>query len=414
MASVRVNPATNKLFLDFRYQSKRYREYTQLGNTKRNVARLEKLGEKIEMEIQSGTFCYYEHFPESASGKRFAAEALQQQTSQLVTAALITGRPLIGQQASCLPATPIFMDFAEEWFQESKVGWRESHTKNVQNMIKKHYLPCFGEKEVGCVTRADVLKFRSDLTKVPGRNKNSEGLSANRINKIMNPLKQILDEAADRFEFTTPFARIKPLKVPRSDVQPFTLGEVLRVIDTVREDYKNYYIVRFFTGMRTGEIDGLQWKYVDFERRQILVRETVVAGEVEYTKTDSSQRAIQMSEQVYQALKRQYKATSLVSKFVFCNLKGLPLDHNNVTKRIWYPLLARLKLEKRRPYQSRHTAATLWLAAGEAPEWIAMQMGHSNTEMLFKVYSRFVPNLTRRDGSAFERLLEQKLEELEG
>lgn len=51
MASVRVNPATNKLFLDFRYQSKRYREYTQLGNTKRNVARLEKLGEKIEMEI---------------------------------------------------------------------------------------------------------------------------------------------------------------------------------------------------------------------------------------------------------------------------------------------------------------------------------------------------------------------------
>src|SRR5690606_40666962 len=90
MASVRVNPATNKLFLDFRYQSKRYREYTQLGNTKRNVARLEKLGEKIEMEIQSGTFCYYEHFPESASGKRFAAEALQQQTSQLVTAALMT------------------------------------------------------------------------------------------------------------------------------------------------------------------------------------------------------------------------------------------------------------------------------------------------------------------------------------
>lgn len=189
---------------------------------------------------------------------------------------------------------------------------------------------------------------------------------------------------------------------------------MLRIIDTVREDYKNYYIVRFFTGMRTGEIDGLQWKYVDFERRQILVRETVVAGEVEYTKTDSSQRAIQMSEQVYQALKRQYKATSLVSKFVFCNLKGLPLDHNNVTKRIWYPLLARLKLEKRRPYQSRHTAATLWLAAGEAPEWIAMQMGHSNTEMLFKVYSRFVPNLTRRDGSAFERLLEQKLAELEG
>ena len=51
------------------------------------------------------------------------------------------------------------------------------------------------------------------------------------------------------------------------------------------------------------------------------------------------------------------------------------------------------------------TAATLWLASGEAPEWIARQLGHANTEMLFKVYSRYVPNLTRRDGSAIDRLL---------
>jgi len=34
-------------------------------------------------------------------------------------------------------------------------------------------------------------------------------------------------------------------------------------------------------------------------------------------------------------------------------------------------------------------------------------MGHATTEMLFKVYSRYVPNLTRQDGSAFERLLQQ-------
>ena len=49
----------------------------------------------------------------------------------------------------------------------------------------------------------------------------------------------------------------------------------------------------------------------------------------------------------------------------------------------------------------------MWLASGESPEWIARQLGHSNTEMLFRVYSRYVPNLTRRDGSAFERLLLQ-------
>ena len=57
----------------------------------------------------------------------------------------------------------------------------------------------------------------------------------------------------------------------------------------------------------------------------------------------------------------------------------------------------------------RHTAATLWLASGEAPEWIARQLGHTSTEMLFRVYSRYVPNLTRQDGSAMERLLASQM-----
>jgi len=34
-------------------------------------------------------------------------------------------------------------------------------------------------------------------------------------------------------------------------------------------------------------------------------------------------------------------------------------------------------------------------------------MGHTTTEMLFRVYSRFVPNLTRQDGTAMERLLSE-------
>ncbi len=90
---------------------------------------------------------------------------------------------------------------------------------------------------------------------------------------------------------------------------------------------------------------------------------------------------------------------------LFCNRQGNVLDYKNVNNRVWKPLLRHLGLAVRRPYQTRHTAATLWLGAGENPEWIARQMGHTTTEMLFRVYSRYVPNLTRRDGSAFERLL---------
>ena len=54
-------------------------------------------------------------------------------------------------------------------------------------------------------------------------------------------------------------------------------------------------------------------------------------------------------------------------------------------------------------------AATLMLASGENPEWIAKVMGHASVEMLFKVYSRFVPNLTRRDGQAFAGLVHSRM-----
>lgn len=79
-----------------------------------------------------------------------------------------------------------------------------------------------------------------------------------------------------------------------------------------------------------------------------------------------------------------------------------------MTKRVWYPLLSYLGLTKRRPYQTRHTAATLLLASGENPEWVARLLGHSSTEMLFNVYSRYIPNATRQDGSAFDRLIQQQ------
>lgn len=62
-----------------------------------------------------------------------------------------------------------------------------------------------------------------------------------------------------------------------------------------------------------------------------------------------------------------------------------------------------LELDKRRPYQTRHTAATLMLAS-ENPNG-SPRFDHANTDMLFRVYSRFVPNLTRQDGRAFAGLI---------
>lgn len=398
MASIRKHTQTGALFFDFRHCGIRCREYTTLMDTPANRKKMDKVLQKIEEQIAFGTFNYREFFPGSKNAAKFDQEEMPAMTTQRAKAF----DNLDGQ------LTPLFKEFAETWYAEKSVEWRTSHKKTVRDDIDKRLIPRFGDMMVGNITKADILAFRADLAKAPARNKTNL-LSNPRINKILNPLRQILCEAADRFDFRTPFDNIKQLRVKRTDVEPFSLDEVKKIIDTVRADFKHYFTVRFFTGMRTGEVHGLKWKYVDFDRRLILVRETVVAGEETDTKTMYSQRDIQMSQLVFDALKEQEKSTRQISPFVFCNREGLPLDYKNINNRVWKPLLRHLGLKVRRPYQCRHTAATLWLGAGENPEWIARQLGHATTEMLFRVYSRYVPNLTRRDGSAFERLLAANL-----
>lgn len=406
MGKVRVRPETGRLQLDFSFSGLRCREQTTLADTNENRKKVEQLLKRIEAEITLGTFNYQSYFPGSKQAQRFETGSL----NLIRNSPSLTDRNSTNTQDGTVPT---FINFANEWYGENEIRWRRSQRKTVRGTLDKHLIPAFGDRAVDHITKADILKLRSSLAKVPGR-KNKEGLSTTRINHILTPLRMILNEAADRFHFSTAFVNIKSLKVGRTDIDPFTMEQVNQILSGVREDFRDYYIIRFFTGMRTGEIDGLKWKYVDFTRRQIMIRETIVMSQEDETKTDGSRRDIAMSGLVYDALQSQYERTGKLSKFVFCNKEGNPLDNTNITNRVWYPLLRHLGLAKRRPYQTRHTAATLWMGAGENPEWIARQLGHTTTEMLFRVYSRYVPNLTRQDGSAFERLLASSIHSPQG
>lgn len=377
MPSINVRKETGKLYLDFRFRNMRCREQTELNDTPANRKRLQVLLDKIQAEILLGQFDYAATFPDSRM-----LEKLKQ------TADILTSKHEV---------IPTFESFAKKWFEEKKVEWSKSYTTTVDNIVFGRLSAFFENVPVNEITKQQLLAFRTHICGF--KKKDDTLLSATYVNRHMKLVRAILEEAAERFGFKNPYGKIKPLKVPKSDINPFNLQEINQILENCRSDFKEYFLIRFFTGMRTSEIDGLQWKYVDFNKRQILVREAIVDGDLGYTKTDHSQRIIEMSEPVFQALNTMQDRTGHF-QYVFVNKAGKPLDHNAVTKRVWYPLLRHLGITKRNPYQMRHTAATLWLEAGESPEWIANQMGHANTEMLFRVYSRYVPNLTRKDGSA--------------
>lgn len=383
-----VNVRDGRLYLDFRYRSVRCREHTKLNDSPANRKALAALLARIELEIQRGTFDYGKHFPGSPKVEHF------RQIEQLVQQKTVGGKML-------------FEVFADLWLKEKRAEWRLSHIETIEGILRCHLVPYYRGNPIGVISKGDIMALRGLLCQADAET--GKQLSASRVNHIMTALRMILNEAAERFGYESPWRNIKALPMPRADIQPFTLKEVRLIIDNVRADFRSYYLVRFFTGMRTGEIDGLTWENVDFGSRQIHIRQALVRGQIEKTKTASSYRTLAMSQVVYDGLYEQWKRSDEKNRFVFTARNGQPLNHRNVTRRVWYPLLEYLGLGKRNPYQSRHTAATLWLAAGENPEWIARQLGHANTSMLFRVYSRYIPNLIRQDGSAFEQLLDQEL-----
>lgn len=381
-----------KLVVDFRYLGKRCREKTSLEDNPANRKKLAQVMKKMEAEIILGIFDYAAYFPKS--------ERAQEMTA------------LADRAEACISRNPTFRQFVDIWYEEKKIEWRPSYRQKTQIILNKYLLPEFGGKAVHAIKKPDLLTFRSSLAKVRYGKDGQSSLSVARINQIMILLRMILEEASDRHEFEMPYKNIKNLKQARPDVNPFTLAEVWLILKHVRADYRPYYTIRFFTGMRTSEIDGLKWECINFDRREISIRSALVNGEMGPTKTLGSQRDIAISQLVYDALLEQKARTYGKSEFVFCNSQGNPMEYRNVNRRVWKPTLALLGLKHRRAYQTRHTAATLWLAAGENPEWIARQMGHSSTEMLFRVYSRYVPDITRQDGSAMDNLLLASKEKL--
>lgn len=392
MVKVRTRPETGNLYFDFGYRGKRCREQTALPDTPANRRHVEALARSIERDIRNGRFEYARYFPDSPLAHVSAvAPSGVADTSN-------------APAANARRSVPTFRDFAETWFAESKPRWRKRYQGSVRDVMDGHFLPTFGDKTIDQITRGDLLGFRAEFAKRRGHG--GMQVSARRINKVVGILRAIVTEACDRHDLVSPGRGIKPLKQKRSEIKPFTLDEVERLVANVRHDFRAYLVTRFYTGLRTGEVNGLQWSDIDFDKDTISVERTVSRDGDGDVKTDLSRRTIPMVAVVRDALSAQRATATPDCPWVFHSRHGNPIDSVNFANRVWYPLLRFLGLAKRTPYQTRHTAATLMLAAGENPEWIAHMLGHSTTEMLFRTYSRFVPNLTRRDGLAYAGLID--------
>ena len=209
-----------------------------------------------------------------------------------------------------------------------------------------------------------------------------------------------------------PLVDIRPLRVPKTEVDPLNPDEVEAFLRACPPFWRPYFTVAFWTGARPSELFALKKGNVDWDSETFRIRAGRHRGVEGPPKTLGSARDVSMLPPVRQALRAQLAelaarrlkrgegAPEPEQDYVFTTPTGRCLSITNLRERVWWPTLAKAGLRRRGMYQTRHTFASNALAAGESPTWVARMLGHATPEMLFKVYARFIPNLTRRDGSA--------------
>lgn len=180
-------------------------------------------------------------------------------------------------------------------------------------------------------------------------------------------------------------------------IDPFSLDEARQIIAYTAErfDAQVHNLVRFwfFTGMRTSEIAGLRWGSIDFRQRTALVHEGLVRGRAKESTKTSRSRLVKLNSEAMAAIIAQKAHTFLAGEHVFCNPKTgrAWTDERDFRRAYFERALKALGIRYRRPYNMRHSFATMLLMSGRTPLWVAEQLGH-DLKVLVERYARWIPD----------------------
>ena len=367
MAQIRVK--NEILYIDFRYKFKRHVLSTKLKNTKANI-QLAKLKIKaIEYDIKLNRLDIKKYFPQFID--------IESSDKQILS------------------------EFFQYYLKEKTL--RETSMRSLMWAWDKYINPYFGNYRLNDITRHEVLVFRNHV---------SEKLSGSTTNLVMTHLAGMLTRAHDEGKLSNyPMKKIGKLDTNTEPIDPFSFDELVKFVKFLNDGkYPEADMIYVWSrcGFRHGEIVALKWEDLDYHNRQLNIRRAMKNNGVEgLPKTKHSIRTLDLRPDVIAAFKRQEKRSRLASDYIFPN----PLTKQRYTLPVVFwrrfkNLLNLAELKYRSPNQLRHTFATLHIAAGENISWVSKMLGHRNVTTTLERYNKFIPNLTRDDGSAFEKALE--------
>ena len=239
----------------------------------------------------------------------------------------------------------------------------------------------------------------------------ASGLARNTLKGMIATLKALCNHAIDQQVLTTnPAARLGRFTRGRSEKEARTidaysateLGRLLETADRYYPDEADLVTTKACSGLRCGELFGLQYPDIDYQEGFLEVRRTVDRRKkgVHITSPKSSrQRRVAIPTDLAQRLARRRDLAAAQAAleghepplWVFPNRAGKPKDARNFGKHTWYPLLQMAGLRQLPPHALRHTYASLLIQRGVSLAFVQKQLGHASIQTTVDVYGHLVP-----------------------
>jgi len=236
-------------------------------------------------------------------------------------------------------------------------------------------------------------------------NKLREKRSADTTNNIRLILLMIFNYAKSlKYVSFNPIEEIKPYPLVHKEMDFLNPQEIIQLLKHSTEPYKTLLLTAILTGMRRGEILGLQWGDIDWNSNTLFVNRSLywlthkerMGAEERWRfvepKSKRSKRAIVISPKLKEALEIHRITFQIGSHdLVFCNKEGNPLDPDNFVKREFKPTLEFAGLRKIRFHDLRHTYCSLLISQGENIKFIQSQLGHASIQTTIDRYGHLMP-----------------------
>ena len=282
----------------------------------------------------------------------------------------------------------------QEWFNR---WWPTVNTLRPSTRVRDeasfrtHIAPTFGSMPLARVDRTTLREWVAKLSDPDGA-----ALAPATVTKAVQVFNKTMRAAVDdRLIASNPVERLPLPKIVREEMRFLTDDELWTLADTIDARYRAFVLLAGYSGLRLGELLGLRWQRVDLLRRQVVVAETLVdlAGQVSFgpPKTKAALRTVGIPTFVAEAMATIPDRPAVPDQLVFQSPDGHAIRPGLFRRRFWTPAVTAAGFTPLRIHDLRHTAISLWIAAGANPKQVAVRAGHTSVSVVLDRYGHLYP-----------------------